>query len=366
MNILYFKENEKEKWNDFVSENSQDKGFLQSWEWGDFQESLGKKIFRFGIKDKDGKILTVCLAVKDKIALRKNTIDVSRGPVFQFPISLPRRQAGNFQFPILLSDLLNELKNIAQREKAMTARIDFGTITNNVFLNQIKKLKKLGIRRSYRDIQPRSTLIIDLQKDEQKILKEMKQKHRYNIKLAEKKGVKIKLTNKNDFIRDFENFWKLLKNTSTRDRFAIHNEDYYWKMLNQSNLDIKLYLASYQNKTIAGSIIGCFGNGCVYMHGASDNVYRNIMAPYLLQWIAIKDAKNNGFKFYDFGGVKSEKEKSSSQKMWDGITRFKIGFAPNEKITEFLGLWEIPVNKFQYLIYKFIRKIVKFINRLVA
>ncbi|MCD4705549.1 aminoacyltransferase [bacterium] len=358
MQIVYFQENEKEKWNNFVAENSQDGGFLQSWEWGNFQKDLGKNIFRFGIKDDEDKILTVCLAIKDKIALGRNTIDVYRGPI------LVQSQSANWRTKVksLLNDLLKELKNIAQKENAIVARIDFGTILNKEFLNEIKKFKKLGVRRSCRDIQPRSTLTINLQKNKEEILKEMKQKHRYNIRLAEKKGVRVELVNKDKLTIEFENFWKLLKNTSARDKFAIHNRDYYWKMLSKSNFDVKLYLASYENKIIAGAIVGCFGNTCVYMHGASDNVYRNIMSPYLLQWTAIKDTKNNGFLFYDLGGVKSEKEKSSSQKLWDGISRFKIGFAPNEKTTEFLGLWEIPIKQLDYFIYKLIRKIVKTIK----
>ncbi|NCF75176.1 MAG: peptidoglycan bridge formation glycyltransferase FemA/FemB family protein [Xanthomonadaceae bacterium] len=361
MNILYFKKNEKEKWNNFVAKNSQDGGLLQSWEWGDFQKALGKKIFRFGIKDKNDKILMLCLSIKDKIALKKYTVDIYRGPIIKFSLIDNR----GIQFLNLLSILLAELKNIAQKENAIMARIDFGIITNEKFLDQIRILKNSGIRRSYRDIQPRSTLIINLQKDEEKILKEMKQKHRYNIRLAKKRGVKIKLVNGNNLLEDFNEFWKLLKHTSKRDKFAIHKKDYYWKMLIQSNLDIKLYLAIYKSKIIAGAMIGCLGNTCVYMHGASDNIYRNVMAPYLLQWAAIKDAKNNGFQFYDLGGVKSEKEKSNSQNLWEGITRFKIGFAPNEKITEFLGLWDIPISRFQYSIYKFIRKIIKFINNMI-
>ena len=86
------------------------------------------------------------------------------------------------------------------------------------------------------------------------------------------------------------------------------------------------------------------------------------MASYLLQWQAIKDSKEKGFSFYDFGGVHSDNEKSSSQKSWKGISRFKFGFKPEADVQEFLGLFEFPVNKFDYFMYKIIRRIIKSIK----
>ncbi|MBT4277973.1 peptidoglycan bridge formation glycyltransferase FemA/FemB family protein [Candidatus Falkowbacteria bacterium] len=361
MNIVYFQKDkvngearegdlgqEQEKWNNFLSENSEDGGFLQSWAWGDFQQDLGKKIWRIGIEDNNGKLLTVCLAIRDDMALRRVTIDI------------PRLGILNIEYGIsnILEVLVKELKKIAVDENAMVVRVDFGVKVNSQFTIHNSQFNKLGLRRAHRDIQPRSTLVVDLSKSEEEILKEMKQKHRYNIRLAEKRGVKIELI-ENNKEEGLENFWELLKLTSKRDRFAIHEKNYYLKLLNTPGLDTRLYLAKYLDEVIAGAIIGQFGNTCVYLHGVSGDRYRNVMAPYLLQWQIMLDIKQNGYKFYDFGGIKSEKSKSSSQTKWQGITRFKIGFAPNQKTTEFLGLWEIRVKPCQYFVYRIIRGLAK-------
>ncbi len=354
MKIIYFQSTEKDRWNNFVVENALDGGLLQSWEWGEFQKSLGKKIWRIGIKDEKDNLLLVCLAFLDILALKQKTIEVYRGPVAV--------NGQELKLESLLKILLKELKKIVQKEKAIVMRIDFGFIETKSLQS-----RKLGLRRASRDIQPRSTILINLKEDEEKILAQMKSKHRYNIRLAQRKKVKIflcdldkNICNENLSFRDgFEKFWELTKITSQRDRFAIHNKDYYFKLLNNSQNIIKLYLALYNHKVIAGAMVGSFGKMYTYLHGASDNKFRNVMAPYLLQWQIIADAKNSGKKYYDLGGVKSEGGSSSSQKNWDGITRFKKGFCPENKTLEFMGLYEFPIKKCKYGIYKIIRKIVK-------
>ncbi len=377
MHILYFNDDQKNSWNEFVTSNAEDGGLLQSFEWGDFQKSLGKKIWRLGVVDGDDKLVASYLAFKDDLALRQKTIEVYRGPVVDLRLK-------DEDFRLILDNLIEELKKIAKKEKAIVIRTDFGINKKGPLQVTDYKLQKLGFVRANRDIQPRSTFFINLENKEKDILQKMKSKHRYNIRLAEKKGVKIKLSYKQSAPsschsrarlqrcsncgqeggnlvpeKDFENFWELLETTSKRDNFAIHDKDYYWKLLNNSWGATKLYLATFEGEIIAGALVGCFGRVCTYMHGASSGEHKNMMAPYLLQWQAILDAKNKGKKYYDLGGVKSTEEGSSSQKSWDGITRFKIGFCPNNEVVEFLGLWNLPVNKMKYYLYNFIRSTIK-------
>lgn len=351
MNIFYFNGNQKDEWDGFVAENAEDGGLLQSWDWGDFQKKLNKKIWRIGIKNDSGELLTACFAFKDDLALGKKTIEVYRGPIIA-KSQEPRAKS-------ILEKLLEELRKIAREEKAMVVRIDFGIKKENSLHVTRYTLQELGLRRAGRDIQPRSTLFLDLKKSKEEIMGGMKSKHRYNIRLADKRGVKVKISLGNKE-KDFSKFWHLIEDTSKRDNFSIHDKNYYSDLIENKN--IKLYLAEYKNKMIAGAVVGCFGKVCVYMHGASDNEFRNVMAPYLLQWQGISDAKDNGFDCYDFGGLKSDKETSASQKGWDGITKFKKGFFPEGELAEYLGLWEMPVKKFQYYIYQAIRKIKKIIK----
>ncbi len=347
MNILFFKEEQKEDWDYFVSHNADDGGLLQSWAWGDFQKDLGKKIWRIGVEDDKNNLLATCLLIKDNLALRQVTLDIPRGPIVK---------GGKISFEIL-KVLIEEIKKIGKEENVMVLRFDFSFLEYEDTKTNKKIFSKLKLKRADRDIQPKTTLRLNLKKEKEDILKSMKQKHRYNIRLAERKGVEVFLTNNS--LDDFEKFWELLKETHKRDNFAIHSKDYYWKLLNTSNLKIKLYLAKYKEEIVAGAILGSFGKVSVYMHGASSNKFRFVMAPYLLQWKMISDSIEKGYFYYDFGGVKSFRKKTSSQTSWDGITRFKKGFAPKENYLEFFGLWELRLKKGKSFLYRIIRRLSK-------
>ena len=293
MNIIYFNENQKDEWDDFVAENAEDGGLLQSWGWGDFQKKLNKKIWRIGIIDGDNNLLAACFAFKDDLSLGQKTIEIYRGPLINLKLE-------NKEFKLILEKLLEELEIIAKKEKAMIIRIDFGKFVEAGPLQcrgrTSTDLRELGLRRANRDIQPRSTFFIDLSIPEKEILQKMKSKHRYNIRLSEKKGVKIYLSPKENLKKDFLKFWELIQVTSKRDGFAIHDKNYYYDLLNSGN-KIKLYLANFEDKVIAASLVGCFGGVCTYMHGASNDEYKSVMAPYLLQWQAILDAKSEEKKY---------------------------------------------------------------------
>ena len=111
---------------------------------------------------------------------------------------------------------------------------------------------------------------------------------------------------------------------------------------------VKLIAANYQDKIIAANLVAFFGDWCAYLYGASDYDERDKMATYLLQWETIKMAKREGKKYYDFWGV--------DEKKWPGVTRFKTGFAPNEKITEYVGAYDSSYGFLWYNLYKIIKK----------
>jgi lipid II:glycine glycyltransferase (peptidoglycan interpeptide bridge formation enzyme) len=112
-------------------------------------------------------------------------------------------------------------------------------------------------------------------------------------------------------------------------------------------LNIKLFLAKHDGKVIAGNIVAFFGDTVTYMHGASSNEFRNLMAPYALQWHCIKLAKQSGYKYYDFYGISDDK--------WPGVTRFKRGFGGKE--LEYPGTWDAVFDGVKYKIYGLLRKI---------
>ncbi|MEA1937429.1 MAG: peptidoglycan bridge formation glycyltransferase FemA/FemB family protein, partial [Patescibacteria group bacterium] len=128
----------------------------------------------------------------------------------------------------------------------------------------------------------------------------------------------------------------------------------------ENNLTAKLYLAEYKNKTIAANIVLSFGDFCVYLHGASSSEYRNVMAPYLLQWQQILDAKKTGCRAYDFWGIENSQKfvKSKVHKAknsWSGITRFKKGFGGEER--SYVGAYDLVFNWEKYYLYKVFKRI---------
>ena len=380
MQIIQFKENQKEVWNKFIAENSSE-SFLQAWEWGSFQESLGRKIWRMGIvKSQKSKVksleisnsslLGMILIVKYDLPFGQSYLYCPRGPV-------AKASSIKYQASSIFNFLSDEIKKIAKEEKAMFLKIDPpAELDREIEAPPLKKGTGGIFKKSSSEIQPRDTLILDLTKSEEELLKEMKPKTRYNIRLAERKGVKV-INPKSQIPNPkyFNEFWRLINETSERDKFASHNKDYYWKMLKSLNffqdgkqdskqkLQAKLYLAEYENKTIAANIVLSFGDFCVYLHGASSSKYRNVMAPYLLQWMQILGAKKTGCKSYDFWGIDSSKFQIPNPKSqinskfndWSGITRFKKGFGGQER--NYVGAYDLVFNWEKYYMYKFFRRI---------
>jgi len=191
----------------------------------------------------------------------------------------------------------------------------------------------------------------------------MKQKTRYNIKLSQKRGVFVKVISNFQFPiskQYIEDFLKLVKITSRRDKIASHPEGYYRKMFEVIPSDIlKLYVAEYQGKIIGANLVLFFGKTATYMHGASDNLHREVMAPYLLQWQPILDAKKSGYEKYDLGGVKTQETKGKS---WAGITKFKTGFVPELAPIQFPGCYDIILRSVRYNLYRAAQKAKRFIG----
>ena len=169
----------------------------------------------------------------------------------------------------------------------------------------------------------------------------MHQKTRYNIRLAEKKGVEIVLGK----AKDLKIFWQILNQTGKRDNFNLHGKKHYEEMLKING--IELFLAKYNNEIIAANIVSFFGDTVVYLHGASADKYRNVMAPYALQWHIIKLAQSRGFKYYDFYGI--------DEKKWPGVTRFKKGF--DGDIVQHSGTYDFIFKSSCYKLYKLLRNI---------
>lgn len=340
--------------------------FLQSPEWEEFQKSLGRKTFRVGEK----------LLIKMPLTMGQSYL--------YCPRSICRHKD--------IDMYMGKIKKLAQSEGSFFARIE------PMFIDKEVDPKDIGVKK-VQSRQPKQTLMVDLEKDEEEILSGMKSKTRYNIRLARKKGVKISKSTKLD---DVGKFYDIVLETAKRDGIKVYDKDYYRKMAKvflKSN-KFAIYMAKYNGEVIAVNLMLYYGKIAYYLHGASSNKYRNMMAPYMLQWEAIKDAKKLGYKLYDFWGIsplkreitndtcldsevdsrrklqisnKSKIRNSNNQnKMrdskfqisnnnhpWYGISRFKLGFAPNTKTgvyVEYPGCFEISYGKKRYMLYSMFKK----------
>ncbi len=185
-----------------------------------------------------------------------------------------------------------------------------------------------GLHLSQHNIQPPRTIIVDIRGSEEEILARMKQKTRYNIRLAEKKGVTMRIWS------DIPAFYKMMMATGNRDDFSVHSFKYYervYELLHPKGL-CEILVAEYEGKPLAALLVAKSGIHSYYLYGASTDEERNRMPTYLVQWEAMKWARSHGCEDYDLWGVPDEDEatlEANFEKrqagLW-GVYRFKRGF----------------------------------------
>lgn len=306
---------DKQKWNDWVQKNNG--SFLQSCEWGAFQYTYGREVEYLVVEDQ-GEIIAGTLLIK-------------------YPLPASRFYYFSPYGPIKYHELLLEyIRDKPKKEKIIFWRYE----------TKIEGLSGLKVE----NIHPETSLILDLQnKDEEQLLADMKSKTRYNIRLAKKKGVTIKVS---EDIQDIDIFYDLIEQTAKRQKISIHPKSYYQTMLNSDIF--KIYLAEYEGKVLAANLMVFFADTVTYLHGGTSQEHREVMAPHLLQWQAIQDARQQKYKYYDFFGIA---DTDDPEHAWAGITRFKKGF--NGEIKKFGGTYEMPLNKIWYNAYKTSKKIIK-------
>ena len=315
--------------------------FLQSWNWGEFQKSVGHQVWRFGVTD-NGKIIASAQIIGHRLPLKKSYLYCPRGPIVDEKLTDEQKTEA--------------LKLILSKARSLTIQ----TSQSEEIFFRFEPTSALRVTRYAlrvtRPIQPADTLILNLQSDTDKLLSNMHPKTRYNIHLAEKHGVTVKQGEPDDF----KKIWPLFKQTKVRDKFNLHPQNYYQTMLKSG---VELWVALNKNgRIIAANLISFFGDTATYLHGASDYNFRQLMAPHLLQWEVIKEARERGFKYYDFHGIAPENKLEIKnlkfkikQHPWAGVTRFKKGFGGRE--IHYPGTFDFIYEQNWYKMYKLLRTI---------
>ncbi len=192
---------------------------------------------------------------------------------------------------------------------------------------------------SKKSIQPQKTIIVSLNKDDYAMLSKMKQKTRYNIRLALKKGVIVKKE------KDINIFWQLLTETTKRSGFYPHKKEYYLHLLNTPN--VYMFISFVEDKATSCAIVIKDERRIVYLHGASTRYYKEYMSPFGLHWYIMQYFSNKGLKEYDLWGVDEVK--------WPNVTRFKKGFGGID--VKYVGSYDFIINPLFYKLYNLKQKI---------
>ncbi|MBX4187311.1 MAG: peptidoglycan bridge formation glycyltransferase FemA/FemB family protein, partial [Candidatus Doudnabacteria bacterium] len=209
--------------------------------------------------------------------------------------------------------------------------------------------------KAVKDMQPANNWYLNLEKSEEELLIGMKPKTRYNINLAQRKGVTVREGKAEDLLIMF----KLFLETAGRNQIRLHPQNYYFQMWEQLSPGyLKVLIAEYQGRPLAAMILTLFGDMATYLHGGSSQIMKEAMTPYLLHWEAIKLAKTSGMKNYDFGGIAPHNTESHA---WAGISRFKKGFGGYE--VTYPGSFDLIYSPLWYNVYKNARGLQSILRR---
>jgi len=336
---------DKQVWEDFLL-GCEEKTFLQSWNWGEFNKLMGNKIWRLGVFE-NGELFSAALLIKIQ-AKRGIFLFVPHGPAM-------KPEAGSITYE-LLKVFLEELKKIARKEKASFIRVAPILEKNE---ENIRIFKNLGFREAPIHIHPELTWELNITPSEEELLMKMRKTTRYLIRQAQK-NKEIEII-KNEDIKDVEGFNKLYQETVDRHHFVPFSPDYLKKEFSafQPDNKILIFFGKYKREIISSAIIIFWQGIGFYHHGASSLRYPKIPVSYLLQWEAIKEAKKRGCKIYNFWGIApitSDFRPQNSDHPWAGLTLFKMGFGGYKK--EYVKTQDFPISKKYWLTY-FVEKLRK-------
>ena len=362
-------------WNSIISKLP-NPHFLQTHEWGQVKAKYGWSPL-YAIWTADGKIQVFketdnwslntdhCIAAA---LILKKTIPIGGMSARLSILYAPKGPLLDWTNETLRDRVLSDLQAFARQQGAVFLKMDPDVILGagvparegDVIDPQgqaiMSELKWRGWRYSADQIQFKNTVLIELSPYEDELLGRMKQKTRYNVRLAEKKGVVLRIGKQ----EDLSLLYKMYAETSVRDGFVIRDEGYYktvWELFmaggessivsRQSSIPFaEPLIAEVDGEPVAAIFVFYFAARAYYVYGMSRAAHREKMPTYLLQWEAMKRAKAKGCTVYDLWGAPEVFDESDS--LW-GVYRFKEGLGG--KVVRTLGAWDFAPNPFWYKLY---------------
>lgn len=312
-------------WDDFVLTHQGH--LLQSSAWGELKLRFGWHVYRLALTRAETFVAGAQMLVRP-LPLGWRFAYVPRGPIAD-PSDLRA-----------LALLFDALGHAAKTRRAFALKIE-----PNWLEPTVHPLDTFTGAQVASSIQPRVTLHLDLTRDLDTILAQMKPKWRYNIRLAERKGVRVRAGNRNDL----DAFYRLLQITSARDRFAIHSRAYYETVFELFTARdwARLFVAEYAGEPLAMIFVTAFGKEAIYLYGASSNAHRERMPNHALHWAAIQWAKARGCTRYDFWGLGATTD--ADARAAHGLYQFKQGFGG--QLVRYLAARDVVFSRWQYALY---------------
>lgn len=290
---------------------------LQSFEWGEFREKTGVKVVRMG-----GIQVTI------------HKIPHTPWNIGYCP------KSGRIDI-----EMVKTLKNIAAENSCIMIKCE-PKVEVKELGNRKQELVKLGFVAG-RSLFTKYNFVLDVTASETVLMSNFKQKTRYNIRVAEKRGVRVEVDNS---VEAFNRYLELTEETTRRQGFYAHDRSYHQKMWEtlQSAGMANLLVAKYGGEIITAWVLLKFKDSLYYPYGASTREHREVMANNLVMWEAIKLAKKWGLKYLDMWGALGPEADPNDP--WYGFHTFKSGYGARH--VEYVGTWDYVTNPSLYRVYK--------------
>jgi peptidoglycan pentaglycine glycine transferase (the first glycine) len=339
--------------------------FLQSYEWGQVKAKYGWSPLyavwdadgRFSVESDPNLLSTFHSPVAAALILKRQILRNGFAARLAILYS-PKGPLLDWTNEALRNRVLDDLQSFAKQQGAIFLKMDpdvvlgtgvpggEGDLLDETGQAVMSELKRRGWGSASDQIQFKNTVLIDLNPSEEELLARMKQKTRYNIRLAEKKGVNLRVGTSVDLVM----LYKMYAETSLRDGFVIRDERYYqtvWNLfMSSGEPTCEPLIAEVDGEPVAALFVFYFAGRAYYVYGMSRDKHREKMPTYLLQWEVIKRAKARGCVVYDLWGAPDVFDESDW--LWS-VYRFKGGLGGS--VVRTLGAWDFAPNPLWYRMY---------------
>ncbi len=300
---------------------------LQSYEWGEFRKKMGLTVVRLGMFNA-GKLVTGF------------QFTIHNVPLLGIKVGyLPKG-------PKLNKETLDAVSEACRSHRCAFIKIEPNVETGTDTETEEVLKSYPGIAKATHSLFTKYTFYLDLTKSEDELLFQMKEKTRYNVRLAQKKGVTVQEENTPEV---FNNYLNLLRETAKRDKFFAHDPKYHqqmWEVLSPAGI-AKLLTARFENQILVAWVLFVWKNFLYYSYGSSSSEHREVMASNLVYFEAAKLGKKMGLTTFDLWGALGPNPNSSDP--FYGFHRFKEGYGG--KLVEFVGSYDLVLNKPLYDIF---------------